>query len=97
LQTAANGTHTFCAVDILAESRAAVSSVSASSVLVLRSTDFGKRSYAADGQGYWVTVVDVGFSSSDQVRAWCASIYPPLNAEQLANACAARTLAPPHD
>jgi hypothetical protein len=97
LQTAANGTHTFYAVDILAESRAAVSSVAASSVLVLRSTDFGKRSYAADGQGYWVTVVDVGFSSSDQVKTWCASTYPTLTPEQLANACAPRTLAPPHD
>ena len=97
LQTAANGTHTFYAVDILAESRAAVSSVSASSVLVLRSTDFGKRSFAADGQPYWVTVVDVGFTSSDQVKAWCAATYPTLNAEELANACAARTLSPPHD
>jgi hypothetical protein len=97
LQTAANGTHTFYAVDILAESRAASSSVAASSVLVLRSTDFGKRSYAADGQAYWVTVVDVGFTSSDQVKAWCASTYSALTPEQLANACAARTLAAPHD
>jgi hypothetical protein len=97
LQVAANGTHTFYAVDILAESKAAVSSVASSSVLVLRSTDFGKRSYAADGQGYWVTVVDVGFTSSDQVEAWCASTYSTLTPEQLANACAARTLAPPHD
>jgi hypothetical protein len=97
LQTAANGTHTFYAVDILAESRAATASVSASSVLVLRSTDFGKRSFAADGQAYWITVVDVGFTSSDQVKSWCASTFPTLTAEQLANACAARTLAPSHD
>jgi hypothetical protein len=97
LQTAANGTHTFYAVDILAESRAATASVSASSVLVLRSTDFGKRSFAADGQAYWITLVDVGFTSSDQVKAWCAGTYPTLTAEQLANACAARTLTPPHD
>ena len=96
LQIAANGTNTFYAVDILAESRAAASSVSAGSVLVLRSTDFGKRSTAADGQAYWITLVDAGFSSSDQIRAWCASTYPTLSAEQLANACAARTLVPPY-
>ena len=98
LQTAQNGTHTFYAVDILAESRAAVVSVAdPSAVLVLQSVDFGKRSYAADGQPYWVTVVDLGFTSSDQVKAWCASTYASLTPEQLANACAARTLAPPHD
>ena len=97
LQTAANGSHTFYAVDILAESREATSSVSASSVLVLRSTDFGKRSYAGDGQAYWITVVDVGFAGSAAVDAWCASTYPALDAEQLANACAPRTLTPPHD
>jgi hypothetical protein len=97
LQTAANGTHTFYAVDILAESRAVVSSVPASSVLVVQSTDFGKRSHASDGQAYWITIVDAGFGSSDQVDAWCASTYPTLTAEQLANACAARTLTPPHD
>ncbi len=97
LQTAANGTHTFYAADILAESRAAVSSVSPSSALVVSSTDFGKRSFAADGQPYWITLVDVGFTGSDQVKAWCAGTYPTLTAQQLANACAARTLSPPHD
>jgi len=97
LQTAANGTHIFYAVDILAESKAATSSVASSSALVLRSTDFGKRSYASDGQGYWVTLVDVGFTSSDEAESWCASTFSTLTPEQLANACAARTLAPPHD
>jgi len=97
LQTAANGTHTFYAVDILADSEAQTASVPASSVLVLQSTDFGKRSYSSDGQAYWITVVDEGFGSSEQVKAWCASTYPSLTPEQLANACAARTLSPPHD
>lgn len=97
LQTAANGTHTFYAVDILVESRAVTSGVAASSVLVLRSDDFGRRSFADDGQPYWVTVVDVGFGSSDEVTAWCARTYPTLSPEELENACAPRTLAPPHD
>jgi hypothetical protein len=98
LQVAANGSHTFYAVDILAESRAAVASVAdSSSILVLQSVDFGKRSVAADGQPYWVTIVDAGFSSSDDVDLWCARTYPTLTADQLANACAARTLTAPHD
>ena len=98
LQVAANGTHTFYAVDILAESRAALGVVSdPSRVLLLQSIDFGKRSFAPDGQAFWVTLVDEDFSSSDEVEHWCASTYPTLTAEQLANACAARTLAPPHD
>jgi hypothetical protein len=97
LQTARNGTHTFYAVDILAESNAARATVSDSStVLVLTSTDFGRYSTAPDGQPYWVTLVDGGFGSSDAVKAWCASTYPTLDATSLANACAARTLSPPH-
>jgi hypothetical protein len=97
LQTAANGTHTFYAVDILAESQAVTQKAPASSILVLQSTDFGKRSYAGDGQAYWITVVDGGFGSSDQVKAWCAQAYSSLTAEQLADTCAPRTLSPPHD
>lgn len=97
LQTAANGTHTFYAADILAESDAATRSVSSSSVLVLQSGDFGKRSAAADGQPYWITVVDAGFAASDGVESWCARTFSSLSGEALANACAARTLSPPHD
>jgi hypothetical protein len=97
LQWADNGTHTFYAVDILAESRRIQDVVSdPSSVLMLQSTDFGKRSTSPDGRLFWVTVVDGGFSSGDEVKLWCARTFPTLSAEQLANACAARTLAPPH-
>ncbi|WP_104523238.1 hypothetical protein [Blastococcus atacamensis] len=97
LQTAQNGTHTFYAADILAESNAAFSVADGAPVLVLTSTDFGKRSFAADGEPYWVTLVDAGFSGSEDVELWCARAYPSLDAEELANTCAARTLAPPHD
>jgi hypothetical protein len=68
-----------------------------SSVLVLQSGDFGKRSFAADGQPYWITVVDAGFSGSDRVRSWCAQTFSSLSGEQLENACVPRTLSPPHD
>ena len=98
LQTAANGTNTFYAVDILIESQAASATASVPwAVYLLQGTDFGKRSVGPDGRPYWVTLVDEGFSSDAEVEAWCASTFSTLTPEQLANACAARTLAPPHD
>jgi hypothetical protein len=98
LQVAANGTHTFYAVDILIESMALGAAASdPSAVLVLQGTDFGRRSAAPDGQPYWVTVVDEGFSSDAEVELWCARTFSQLTPEQVANACAPRTLAPPHD
>jgi hypothetical protein len=98
LQTAANGTHTFYALDILAESLQARSTVAdPSEVYVLWGTDFGKRSTAADGSPYWVTLVDAGFASSADVQAWCSATYPSLSPEQLADTCVPRTLTPPHD
>jgi hypothetical protein len=96
LQTAQNGTHTFYAADILAESQAVQTVVpDPSMVLVLQSPDFGRALTAPDGQPYWVTLVDGGFSSSADVEAWCAQTYPNLDPAALANACVARTLTPP--
>jgi hypothetical protein len=98
LQTAQNGTHTFFARDILAESLAARGTVGdPSRVYVLWATDFGKRSTAADGSPYWVTLVDAGFTSADDVQTWCAQTYPTLSPQQLADTCAARQLNAPHD
>jgi hypothetical protein len=96
LQVAQNGTHTFYAVDILAESVAVREVAPPAAILVLQSTDFGKFSVARDGQPYWVTLVDLRFGSSDAVKEWCAAAFEHLNAEQLANACAPRTLTPSH-
>jgi hypothetical protein len=97
LQTAQNGTHTFYAADILAESNTARMLVNDySSVLVLQSGDFGKRSTDKNGQPYWVTLGDIGFSSSDEVEFWCQRSHPTISGEALANACAPRTLSPPH-
>ncbi|MGR7024925.1 hypothetical protein [Geodermatophilus sp. URMC 62] len=97
LQTAANGTNQFFAVDILAESRAALSTVEdPADLYVLWSTDFGTTSTAPDGDPYWVTLVDGGFAGEADVDAWCAGAYPQLSAEQLANTCVARPLTPPH-
>jgi hypothetical protein len=98
LQTAQNGSHTFFARDILAESLAARSTVAdASQVYVLWATDFGRRSTAPDGSPYWVTIVDAGLTSAADVTAWCARTYSTLTPEQLADTCAPRTLTTPHD
>jgi hypothetical protein len=97
LQVAANGSHTFLAADILAEVEQAQARAGGQRMLVVQSTDFGKRSYGPNGQPYWVTLVDGGFSSSDDVRSWCARTYYELDATALANACAPRTLGAPHD
>jgi hypothetical protein len=98
LQTAANGTHTFNASDILTESLAARQTVADpdSNVYVLWGTDFGKRSQAANGSPYWITLVDGGFSSSSAVTAWCRTTYSSLTSAQLADTCAPRQLARPH-
>jgi hypothetical protein len=98
LQTAQNGSHTFYAVDILAESLSMDGTVSdVSKVNVLWGTDFGKRSQAADGSPYWVTLVDAGYASHDNVLEWCSVTFPTLTPQQLANTCAPRQLTPPHD
>jgi hypothetical protein len=98
LQTAQNGSHTFLAADILAESLAARQRVADpdQNVYVVWGTDFGKRSQAADGSPYWITLVDGGFGSSAAVKAWCQSTYPTLTPAQLADTCAPRQLTPPH-
>ncbi|MGY1786711.1 hypothetical protein [Geodermatophilus sp. SYSU D00698] len=97
LQTTATGSHQFFAVDILAESRSLLSLAADSQVHVLTSFDFGRRSAAANGDLFWITIVDAGFGSGDDVRAWCAGAFPQLSGDALANACVARTLEPPHD
>ncbi|WP_158548581.1 hypothetical protein [Blastococcus sp. TF02A-26] len=99
LQVAANGTHDFFGTDILLEHEALLQQVGGfADVLLLHSTDFGKRSVDAAGRPYWVTLADPGyFASSADVVAWCSETFPTMTAEQLANACVPRTLEPPHD
>jgi len=98
LQTAANGTHTFYAADILAELQDINATVGNSAALyLLWGTDFGKRSTAAGGSPYWTLLADGGFASEEAVNAWCAATFPGLPADQLANQCVPRQLNPPHD
>jgi hypothetical protein len=98
LQTAQNGSHTFYAADILAESQAAQQKVDdPTKVYVIWGTDFGKRSQASNGLPYWMTVIDNGFAGSAAVKSWCASAYSSLTPQQLADTCVARQLTPSHD
>ncbi|MGY1699339.1 hypothetical protein [Geodermatophilus sp. SYSU D00766] len=98
LQVAQNGTHTFRAVDILAENRAALATVGdPAAVLTLHGTDFGRNARTADGDPFWMTVVDVGAGSRADVEAWCAATYPQLTGEELTNSCVPRRLVPPRD
>jgi hypothetical protein len=97
LQVAQNGTHTFYAADILAESLGARSTMNdPSDVYVLLGTDFGQRSVGPNGAPIWVTIVDAGYASHDNVLAWCRVTYPSLTPDQLADTCAPRQLTPPH-
>jgi hypothetical protein len=98
LQTAANGSHTFQATDILTESQAARTKVDdPKKVYVLWGTDFGKRSTGPNGAPIWVTIVDAGYASHDNVLEWCRVKFPGLSPQQLADTCAPRQLTPPHN
>jgi hypothetical protein len=98
LQTAANGTHTFYAADILAEAQNLQATVGGSaSLYLLCGTDFGKRSTAPDGSPYWTLLADAGLAGQDAVTAWCSATFPGLSADQLADQCVPRQLTSPHD
>ena len=98
LQTTQTGSHTFMAADILAESLQARQTVAnpAQNVYVVWGTDFGKRSQAPNGLPYWITLVDAGFASKDNVTQWCHTAFAALTPQQLADTCAPRQLTPPH-
>ncbi|MFY1635070.1 hypothetical protein ACN27F_17650 [Solwaraspora sp. WMMB335] len=97
LQVAENGSHVFYASDILAEHlRLRQEHEAGSSVVLLLSTDYGRRQ-RHDGQPLWVTVAVADFTSADDVTGWCADRFPYLSAALLENQCVARTLEPPHD
>ena len=97
LQTAQNGTHQFFTVDILAE-HVRLQSIAGdpSRVLLLQAGDFGKHAVSPDGRPYWVTVVDLGFGSSSEVKSWCGQVFAALSPAARDDACAPRALTPPH-
>jgi hypothetical protein len=95
-QTAVNGSHAFYASDILAEHLALRNSSGLGvSVILLLSTDYGKRQLY-QGQPLWLTMGLGQFGSAQTVRAWCAARFPQLSGDDLENQCTPRRLGPPN-
>ncbi|MEV6846202.1 hypothetical protein [Actinoplanes sp. NPDC051411] len=95
LQTAADGTHTFQATDILAEYQQ-LSTVHGSSdhpVVLLKSTDYGKRQ-RLDGHFLWVTFALGDFPDAKSVHSWCDAQFASLSTTERDNQCAVRRLEP---
>jgi hypothetical protein len=94
-QTAADGSHTFQNSDILAEHQRLRTehADSGHAVILLKSTDYGKRQLIG-GQALWVTFVVGDFPDKAAVRAWCSSHFGQLSATELKNHCDARNLRP---
>jgi hypothetical protein len=87
LQTTASGSHTFNAVDILAEYRRLSGRIPDATVIIADSRTFGKK-VSYNGEPYWRTLaLSPGFTSSAAVVSWCASTFPELTGEPLTNQC----------
>jgi hypothetical protein len=95
-QTAADGSHTFRNSDILAEHQRlrGEHGDAAHPVILLRSTDYGKRQLIA-GKPLWVTFAVGDFPDRASVLSWCSSHFGHLSATELKNHCDARNLRPP--
>jgi hypothetical protein len=94
-QVAANGSHTFYAVDILDQHNRLRRGVGDSGqVILLLSTDYGKRQLV-DGKALWVTFAIHDFGGEDEVRQWCQLRFPNSRGARLENNCTPRRLAPP--
>ncbi|WP_432561454.1 hypothetical protein [Kineococcus sp. SYSU DK003] len=94
VQTAANGSSTFYATDILAQSRQIASGVAGGDVFVLRTTDFGEGLLDARGNPYWVTLAAGPFADADDVHAWCDSMFATTPAQERGNVCLPKQLTP---
>lgn len=93
--TAMNGSHTFRFPDILNEHLTLQRSAPAGTqVVLLRSTDYGKRS-VVNGQPLWVTMaLRPEFTSEAAVQSWCAQRYPAVSGKDLKNICMPNRLNP---
>jgi hypothetical protein len=90
-QSTANGSHTFQATDILAEYQQLRDDLGGSRVVLLKSTDFGKHQLY-HGAPLYVTFYLGHFGSAAAVRSWCASTFPNLSSDALADQCAVRKM-----
>lgn len=96
LLTAANGTHTFYATDIVAEFEQIAQSVTSVQVVLLDSRTYGKQQLI-DGKNLWVTFgLSDYFTSEDDVLSWCAGEFPYLEGRERLNVCMPTRLRPPN-
>lgn len=94
LQRADNGSHTFLARDIIAESDGLAARVSEARVVLLNSTTYGKR-FSHDDEPLWVTMaLSESFTSKGAVLRWCATQFPELAGDELSNQCMPNRLNP---
>ena len=95
VQTASNGSSTFYAADILAQSREIASGPAGGDVFVLRTADFGDGLLDARGNPYWVTLAAGPFGDAGDVRTWCDSMFSTTPADVRGNVCLPKQLTPP--
>lgn len=94
--TAANGTHTFYATDILAEFEQTAQTVTSVQVVLMDSRDYGKQQLI-DGKNLWVTFgLSDYFTSEDDVLAWCEEEFWYLEGRERLNVCMPGRLKPPN-
>lgn len=95
LQTTADGSHRFEAEDILAQFQElkADHGSTAHPVVLLKSTDYGKRQ-KVDGHFLWVSFALGDFPSAQAVQNWCKAEFPDLSTADREGQCATRRLEP---
>lgn len=97
-QVAADGSHTFGAVDIWREYSQARDRFGPE-VLLLQSTDMGKQlSFPGkpDSEPMWLTVYYGSFADRASATQWCHQTFPSMAADQVVNFCFAKQAVPPY-
>jgi hypothetical protein len=94
LQQTETGSHSFFAVDILAEHQNLRSGYGDQfEVVLLRGQDFGS-GLTYHGETLWYTFLLGNFKSRSAVKSFCRSTFPGLTGRDLENRCLPRTLRP---
>lgn len=92
-QTAKNGSHVFYEDDILAlHEELALEFAGSARVLLVKTSDFGKQ--RKNGDVFWRTIADAGFTSKEAVTLWCAEQYSGTQKE-IENSCLPSAMVPP--
>lgn len=89
LQKSASGSHVFHYSDILAEHNDLADGDNlGASVVLLRSTDYGKHARSPNGKVMYVTFAySADFTSSEDVQDWCDRRFSELTDKERANNC----------